>query len=223
VNKSKHSRYIDLRNKKFGKLILIEWVSAGRWRAHCDCGREVIVWTSNLYRRRTRSCGCLQKALTSKRSRRNIKHGEAVGGVTSPEYAVWAAMRARCRSPSHPLFYRYGARGIQVAKRWEKFEYFLADMGRRPSSKHSIERKDVNGNYEPSNCVWATIQQQNRNTTRNRRITINGETRVLVDWLQKVGINSSTFYQRLRRGFTEVEAITRPRERGGRKSLPRVK
>lgn len=92
-----------------------------------------------------------------------MKHGHGRSGQQSAEYNAWRHMLARCRNPKHPNYPRYGARGITVCTRWESFPNFLADMGQRPSPKHSLERLDVNGPYSPSDCVWSPITQQARN------------------------------------------------------------
>lgn len=85
------------------------------------------------------------------------------GQRSDPEYSVWRSVRNRCKNPKNEKYKYYGARGISVCERWDSYENFIADMGPRPSNKHSIERKDNNGNYEPSNCKWATALEQSRN------------------------------------------------------------
>jgi hypothetical protein len=126
-------------------------------------------------------------------------------------------MLTRCQNHRHPSFDVYGGRGICVCARWQVFENFLADMGRRPSREHSIDRIDVNGDYEPGNCRWAAYVEQARNMRSNRRIIIDGETATLAEWCDRYGIRRETFYQRLRRGMSEAEAITTPRITPGRK------
>lgn len=89
-----------------------------------------------------------------------------------PEYSVWRTMRARCSKPSHNRYYLYGGRGISVCERWQKFENFIADMGRRPSEKYSIDRVDADGNYEPDNCRWATAKERANNRRNNIHVGI---------------------------------------------------
>lgn len=94
-------------------------------------------------------------------------HGAARRGLLTPEYRTWKSMLGRCRIKTSTSYKHYGARGISVCERWSSFENFLADMGRRPSPMHSIDRIDNDGNYEPGNCRWATTNVQSRNTRRS--------------------------------------------------------
>jgi len=119
-------------------------------------------------------------------------------GLSSrPEYRVWGAMTERCTNPHNKAYEYYGARGISVCERWKRFELFLLDMGERPSTKHSIERKDVNGNYTPDNCHWATCSDQMRNRTDSKFLTLNGVTKHLSTWAEDLGIKRSTLAQRI--------------------------
>ena len=124
-------------------------------------------------------------------------------------YSSWAQMRSRCNDPHANNYAAYGGRGIQVCERWESFENFLADMGERPKG-HSIDRfPDVNGNYEPDNCRWASRADQSRNTTRNIVVTIDGESMVLTDWIVRFGLKKSTVGVRMHRGWTALQALGR--------------
>ncbi len=116
----------------------------------------------------------------------------------SKEYGVWQAMHERCRRKTHPSFKNYGGRGIGVCAQWESFDRFISDMGPRPPGR-SLDRINNNGNYEPSNCRWATKLEQTRNTRNNVLITINGKTQALVAWCEIYNINPETASNRRRR------------------------
>lgn len=138
------------------------------WLCRCDCGKERVAESHNLRRASIRSCGCLQieSAVANQRSaaKANRTHGYS---NRSPTYRSWEAMKYRCLRPSSSTYYKYGARGVRVCDRWMSFENFLADMGERPNG-HSIDRIDPLGNYEPSNCRWATPKQQASNKRCHR-------------------------------------------------------
>ncbi len=149
---------LDLTGKRFGRLLAL-WPTQGRasgsivWEFECDCGKRVKVGLPNL--KRTKSCGCLNQYL---RIQRGTKHN----GVGKPEYRSWACMRDRCLNPNHGHYHYYGGRGIKICDRWSDFAKFLEDMGTRPVGT-TLDRIDVNGNYEPGNCRWATHHEQQSN------------------------------------------------------------
>ena len=132
-----------------------------------------------------------------------------------PEYSNWSAMKARCLNPNHKNFKQYKGRGIKVCERWRNsFDNFYADMGPKPSPKHSIERRDNDGDYEPSNCFWATQAEQRRNQRNNRLLTFDGKTQCLIDWAAETGISRQAIYRRLKRGWDVQKALTIPTEVG---------
>jgi hypothetical protein len=125
-------------------------------------------------------------------------------------------MKQRCQNPDEPAYAYYGARGISVCARWSaSFTDFLKDMGGRPGIGYSIERNDNHGNYEPSNCRWATMAEQLRNTRRNVNLTYNGRTLCLTDWAKVTGLSFSTLHHRMQRGWTIERAISSPAQKRG--------
>lgn len=138
---------------------------------------------------------------------RKCKHGHATNAAKSREYNSWRSMRKRCYWSSDPNFQQYGGRGITVCKRWASFKVFLADMGPRPAGT-SLDRKNTNGHYRPSNCRWATSYQQTRNSRRNRMLVFKGETMCMRDWERKLGVGYGTVRARLKRGWSVARAVS---------------
>lgn len=150
-------------------------------------------------------------------SERKVRHGGYSKYRPTPSagaFRSWLGMRSRCGHHYDKAFERYGGRGIKVCERWRVFENFLADMGPRPPGT-SLDRIDVNGNYEPGNCRWATVFQQQRNTRRTRYLTVDGVKRSLAEWAEVTGISRITIQARLRHGWTEKEAVETPPLRNG--------
>jgi len=145
---------------RFSNLVLVSQdVDARKWVCKCDCGKTVSVWLSHIKSGHTRSCGCLATATLIERS---FVHGHTSGNKFSGEYHSWSSMLTRCLNSRSNAYKYYGGRGITVCERWRVFENFLADMGPRPSG-FSLDRINVNENYEPSNCRWATASMQSKN------------------------------------------------------------
>lgn len=145
-------------------------------------------------------------------------HGFArrdANGRKDPTYRAWIAMRARCaRGPEWARFTDYGGRGITVCDRWRFFEAFLADMGKKPSAAHTVERKDNAKGYEPSNCIWADKQAQANNRRSNKRVAFHGVEYTQAELCRHVGISQSMFRHRLRKGWSVEKAATTPAHRG---------
>ncbi len=139
---------------------------------------------------------------------------DAVFRVHASEYAIWRGMNARCHNEKAKDFKNYGARGVCVCARWrESFEAFFADIGRRPSAEHQIDRTDNNGNYEPGNCAWRTPSDNARNRRTNKLITCFGETLPLVEWASRTGISRVLIAYRIKSGWEPEKALTAPPSR----------
>jgi hypothetical protein len=191
------------RGQRFGRWTFVAKASGGLWRLQCDCGTTKDVDGRSVRRGYSRSCGCLY-AETRRSS--SLSHGMS----RSPEYAAWHHMIERCTQPNHKSWAAYGGRGINVCDRWRSFESFLADMGKRPSPQHSIDRIDNDGGYEPGNCRWATTAEQQRNTSRTKIIEFGGKAQCLTDWAAERGLTKSALIYRLDKGWPVDRALTTP-------------
>lgn len=179
----------------------------------CSCGTERLVNRKNLKSGATRSCGCHRREVGATLAVRRKRNASTHGMSGAPEYTAFHAMHQRCGNERCSEYPRYGGRGIRVCKRWtgpDGFVNFLADMGRRPTDSHSIERKDNNKGYGPDNCVWATDNEQNRNRGNNRNITHAGRTQCLQAWADEYGIEGNVLAGRLGMGWEMERALTEP-------------
>ena len=195
---------LDLAGRQFGRLTAVEYAGKSRWRCECSCGsgKTVVAFTNNLTRGTTKSCGCYKRE-------RSLEANRTHGLRSAPEYPIWNTMISRCYRPSIERYPYYGGRGITVCAQWrESFAAFIADMGRRPSSSHQIDRIDNDGNYEPSNCRWATRQQQANNKSNNTHLTVDGRTQTLAAWERETGLAASMICRRISRGWSAVDAVT---------------
>lgn len=197
----------DLTGMKFGKLAVDSYYGKNKhsqnlWRCFCECGSERFVASTSLLTGKTVSCGCHRVAIFVAR---NTTHGMS----RSREYCAWEHMISRCYNPENDRFSDYGGRGISVCSRWMDFENFLEDMGVRPDGT-SIDRYPNNdGNYEPGNCRWATVTEQQRNMRSNRVIEHDGKILCLSEWADVLGINVWTIASRLARGWSIQRALSK--------------
>lgn len=195
--------------ERFGKYVVLSGAEpdAGKTKylCRCDCGTVRAVYRNNLIRRPNGSCGCLSIERISKL---NLKHGLS----DTPEHNIWMTMKERCYNPKNHKYPIYGGKGIKVCERWlNNFSNFIEDMGKRPTVKHSIDRKDVLGNYEPDNCRWATATEQARNKTTNRIITTPWGEITVAEAAEKAGVKQHTIHKRIEYGFTGEDLFSKTR------------
>lgn len=177
----------------------------------CDCGKEFKIRAQLIHTQM--SCGCMARKLASERLK---KHGESGTRL----YEVWLGMKSRCNRPKDKFYKSYGGRGIQVCPEWndnyETFAKWARENGYDDNAefmKCTIERIDVNKDYEPSNCTFTDIKAQCNNKRNNHRLTYNGETHTLTEWSEITGLRYNTIRHRLKIGWTVEEALTRRKRR----------
>jgi hypothetical protein len=171
---------------KYNRLTIIKEIErTGKYKCRtfeckCDCGKITNTQLNNLRNSHTTSCGCLkiEKGIMLGNSEFSKHYGEnnksfKHGLSGTREYITWKGIKQRCYNPKTINYHLYGGRGITVCDRWLKsFQHFLDDMGLKPSRQYSIDRIDVNGNYEPSNCRWATLKEQANNKRNNKKMNV---------------------------------------------------
>lgn len=185
----------DISGQKFNRLLAVGHFAGEKWTFKCDCGKEHIARGSSVRRGEIKSCGCLNDGAG------NRTHGMSY----SSEYYAWWNMLNRCRNPKTNNYKYYGGRGIEVCKRWNVFANFIADMGKKPSNQHSLDRIDGDGNYEPSNCRWVTKKTQAFNRRNTVVAHVNGRDVSLKEACRIVGLNYGTVVSRINRNGWSVE------------------
>lgn len=218
-------RFQDLTGKRFGRLVVLGWAGYSRnhnpvWVCRCECGTEKTNSASNLRSGNILSCGCLN---AENRSASGTAEFCAHGTKEHPaEYGTWRQMLSRCYNPAHEQYVRYGGRGIVVCTRWKDgengehgFNCFLADMGLRPSSKHSLDRTDNDLGYSPDNCAWRTGSEQARNRRNTVMVTFQGTEMPLAEACELAGLRYQIVWQRLfLMGMSQERALTQPARQG---------
>lgn len=204
------SKVKDLTGQKFSRLTVTSLHETRNrksyWNCVCDCGNNLTTRSDALTSGRAMSCGCLHKESASKVCKnRNTTHGKS----KSRTYKIWCGIMTRCTNQNASDFKHYGGRGISICARWFTFENFLADMGECPSGL-SIDRIDVNGNYDPSNCRWVDMKIQARNTRKNRLLTHNNQTRCVAEWAEIYSVDRCIIKDRLRLGWDTQDALEIP-------------
>lgn len=196
--------FVDLTRRKINKWTVIKIAQRRRrviyWLCECECGTVRAVGGGNLRSGRSKGCGC------DRRGGFLPTHGKTGTKI----HRTWGMMRSRCANQKLASWKNYGARGIRVCKRWDRFENFYADMGEPPTANHSIERINNDGNYEPGNCRWATREEQNRNTRRTRFYEMNGVKKTPAEWAEAHGLPAKAVRKRLWKGWPIERAVTEP-------------
>lgn len=201
------AKIVDMKGRRYGKLLCIGPVGPGKhrsfdWSFQCVCGTSLIASGHEV---RRGGITCCSECSAKNKAAVKTTHGE----TASAEYRTWCAMKSRCENPNFEAYENYGGRGITVCKAWaNSFEQFLADMGRRPSKDATIDRQDTNGNYEPSNCRWATRLEQANNKRNNHLVEIGGITRTVAQWARTCDLTEAGIRARIRRGISGQELIS---------------
>lgn len=207
----------DMTGMRFGRLTVLERgerkgkYTGAFWKCKCDCGTIVVVQGASLRKGESKSCGCFRLE--------KIRKSPEEKNTGTRLYAIWQGIKRRTLTKTNPRYADYGGRGITICDEWkddfEAFRDWALANGYRDDL--SIDRKDVNGNYEPSNCHWATDLEQGNNTRRNRRIEYNGEVHTLTEWAKIKGMKLTTLSARINTYKWPIEkALTEPIEESHR-------
>ena len=197
----KENRFKDLTGMKFGRLYVIEFLfkrnSKPVWKCKCDCGNFVNAVSQELISGKTKSCGCYRKDY--------LHYAKTTNGLSKTRVrSKWKNMMERCYNPSNASYKNYGGRGITVCEEWhilENFAKWAYESGFSESCGLTIDRIDVNGNYEPSNCRWADMKMQSRNRRNNRFVSYMGESKTVAEWAELSGVNRATISYRAKNGI----------------------
>ena len=214
----------DLTGQRHGKLTVIRKADKGRswWVCKCDCGAERTIIANRFFQ--YKSCGCLEKENRKKIGSRTTTHGK----TGTKLYSIYCGMKNRCYDPGCKQYSRYGGRGIRVCKEWlDSFDAFYdwaLESGYKdelPGKEQSIDRINLDGNYEPSNCRWTNQTEQVRNRSNSRWVSYNGENVNPYDFAREHGITNKVYiYRHLDKGETGEEILENWRSRKGNRAFP---
>ena len=202
-----YKNLIDMTGLKFDRLLVLSLAytknKKSYWNCICDCGVQKIIRQDSLKSGRSKSCGCLNKE-------RPVDHGLSGSKI----YHVWASMKNRCNNSNDTNYEYYGGRGVSVYSLWNKRDGFINFYKWAIQNGYekglTLDRIDVNGNYEPDNCRWITHKKQMLNTRRNKRIKYKNELKTLSEWAQTYNLKFDTLYARVNHGWTIERALTTP-------------
>lgn len=193
----------DLTGKVFTRLTVLERLAGSpiKYLCVCTCGNHKNIRGGALISGATKSCGCLSKEI---RTATSTVHGQ----YSTSEYRAWANMWGRCICTHNTQYHRYKDR--TPPEEWKDFTVFFAHVGPKPSPKHSLDRIDNDKPYGPGNVRWATANEQQNNTSKNRWVTYQDKTQTLEQWCRETGLKFSTLRARLDRGWSVEKALTQP-------------
>lgn len=215
-------KYKDLTGQRFGYLVAIKPNGKTKncniiWDCLCDCGNHTNVTSGNLVRGSITSCGCKRSYTISEKNKTHGKSGTRL-------YMVWSRMVTRCTKPSHHAYKDYGGRGITVCEEWKNNYQSFYDWAMKtgyndnaPMFECTLDRIDVDGNYEPSNCRWVTIKEQARNRRSSRIIEYKGKKYCAVELAEKINMSVDTLKRRLNKGWSVDDAVNTPVRKWNRK------
>lgn len=201
-----------MKGKRFGRLIVKEYVGKSKWLCICDCGNIKAIDGNKLRSHETLSCGCLQK---ERASEANIRHGQ----TNTRLYAIYRGIKARCKNPHVKEFERYGGRGITICEEWaQSFEAFAMWANENGYADNlTIDRIDNDKGYSPENCRWADYTTQGRNRRNVRKLTYKGITQTFQEWSQQTGVPFHTLrYRILKLHWSTENAFNVPVLPGGK-------
>lgn len=200
------SAKMNIIGRRFGRLTVVSYHGTKNnrtlWKCLCDCGRYAVVSGKCLNNGNTKSCGCLRKQNAKKLFTKHGKSGKRI-------YMIWAGVKTRCYNKTRKYYKYYGGRGITMCDEWkDDFQAFYNwSMSNGYNDNLTIDRIDVNGNYEPNNCRWVTMKQQNRNSRHNIKSTYNNETHCLSEWCEILGLNYNNVKYRLYNNWSIERAL----------------
>lgn len=213
-------RFIDIKDQRFGRLVAIKHLGKNKnnkalWLCQCDCGNIITTQGSSLLQGRTTSCGCISREKTIKRNtKHNMRHTRI--------YNTWLNMKSRCYNPNNKSYKYYGGKGITICDEWlnspQNFISWAYSNGY--TDELTIDRIDVNGNYEPSNCRWITFTDQMNNRSVCTYFTIDGETHSLTEWCRIYNVSPKLVRPRINKGWDLLTAMAIPPL--NQKGLPKI-
>lgn len=208
-------RFNNILGERYGRLVVIKQAGKDKhggylWLCKCDCGNERVILANSLLCGKTQSCGCYSREVVGKC---NITHGKSGTRL----YRLWRSMITRCECTVSKCYKNYGGRGIKVCDEWrndyQAFHDWALETGydeNAPKGQYTIDRIDVNGNYEPSNCRWATKTEQANNKRNNHFLELNGERHTVKEWSEITGIKAGSILSRIHLGWDTRRILQEP-------------